>query len=320
MIAFLPLLMTQTDRLVFEGKGHKPPSVVFLTGDEEYRSEEGLPQLAKILSTRLGFKCTVLFSLNKAGEIDPNTKGNEPGLEALDTADLCVMLLRFRQWPDDQMRHFVNYYQSGRPIIALRTSTHAFAYDPNSTSRFKKFSWDSRDWPGGFGKQVLGETWISHWGSHKKEATKGIVVGKDPILTGIDHLFGTTDVYEASPPVDAHILVRGEVLSGMFPESAPATYSKKTAAGLEQSVNNPMMPIAWTRQNPGKVFTCTMGAATDLLDPGLRRLLVNACYWCLGKSIPKRCNVDLVGDYRPSMFGFDGFRKGVKPADLANRG
>src|SRR5260221_5074457 len=94
------------DWVVYEGaKGPgKGKHIVFLTGDEECRSEEGLPQLAKILAVRHGFKCTVLFSINpKTGEIDPNTKGNEPGIEALDSADLCVMLLRFREWPDDQM-------------------------------------------------------------------------------------------------------------------------------------------------------------------------------------------------------------------------
>ena len=45
--------------------------VVFLSGDEEYRSEEGLPMLAKILSQRHGFKTTVLFSLDPDGTINP---------------------------------------------------------------------------------------------------------------------------------------------------------------------------------------------------------------------------------------------------------
>ena len=57
--------------IVYEGKGKH---IVFLTGDEEYRGEEGLPMLAKILSQRHGFKCTVLFSLNAEGEIDPNNQ------------------------------------------------------------------------------------------------------------------------------------------------------------------------------------------------------------------------------------------------------
>src|SRR6266705_514882 len=138
------------DWVVYDGKDGpgQGKHIVFLTGDEEYRSEEGLPQLAKILAVRHGFKCTVLFSVNpKTGEIDPNTKNNEPGIAALDSADLCVMLLRFREWPDAQMKHFVDYYLAGKPFIALRTSTHAFSYGGKSESAYKKFHWQSQEWP-----------------------------------------------------------------------------------------------------------------------------------------------------------------------------
>src|SRR4026209_2466548 len=141
------------DWVVYEGKqGHgHGKHIVFLSGDEEYRSEEGLPQLAKILAVRHGFKCTVLFSINpQTSEIDPNTGNNIPGIEALDSADLCVMLLRFREWPDEQMKHFVDYYLAGKPIIALRTSTHAFDYGRNSSSAYKKFHWTSGEWKQGF--------------------------------------------------------------------------------------------------------------------------------------------------------------------------
>src|SRR5262245_60994194 len=113
LLTTVPFALTPArakDWVVYDGK--KGPGqgkhIVFLTGDEEYRSVEGLPQLAKILAVRHGFKCTVLFSINKDGEIDPNTRDNEPGLEALDSADLCVMALRFREWPDEQMKHFVD--------------------------------------------------------------------------------------------------------------------------------------------------------------------------------------------------------------------
>ena len=316
------------DWVTYEGKKGpgKGKHIVFLTGDEEYRSEEGLPQLAKILAVHHGFKCTVLFSINKSGEIDPNTQNNEPGIEALASADLCIMLLRFRGWPDEQMKHFVDYYLAGKPIIALRTSTHAFDFKKDSSSSYGKFGWGSREWPGGFGKQVLGETWISHWGNHKKEATRGVIpdaVRKHPLLRGVTDIFGDTDVYEAAPPADATILVHGEVLKGMQPADPPATYRKKTAKGVEQDVNHPMMPVAWTRHytneagKVNKIFTTTMGSATDLQSEGLRRLLVNASLWSIGleKKIPRKAKVDYVGEYRPTMYGFNGYKKGIKPAD-----
>ncbi len=306
------------------GKGKH---IVLLAGDEEYRSEEALPQLAKILSVRHGFKCTVLFSINSKGEIDPTVKNNQPGMEALDTADLCIMLLRFREWPDSQMKHFVDYYLAGKPIIALRTSTHAFDYAPDSQSPYRKFHWRSKDWAGGFGKQVLGETWISHWGDHGSQATRGILNAKEamhPILRGVKDMFGTTDVYEAAPPMDAKVLVSGEVLAGMNSTDPGATAQKKSVSGIEQQLNNPMMPIVWTRERQNeagksnRILTTTMGSATDLTNEGLRRLLVNGVYWSLvmEKRIPNRTNVDLVGTYMPSRFGFGLFRPGVKPADL----
>lgn len=311
--------------LTFEGTSGpgKGKHIVLLAGDEEYRSEEGLPQLAKILATRHGFKCTVLFSLNDKGEIDPNVQTNQPGLENLAKADLCIMLLRFRCWPDSQMKHFVDYFQSGKPIIALRTSTHAFQYPADSTSPYRRFGWQSREWPGGFGKQVLGENWVSHWGNHGSQATRGVAVDpKHSILRGVSELFGDSDVYEVAPPSDAQILVRGQVLLGMNKGDGAATGRKKTAQGVEQGLNEPMMPVVWTRDYKNdkglinRIVTSTMGAATDLQDENLRRMLVNASLWVLNLPPPARANVATVGNYQPSKFGFNSFKKGVKPDDL----
>lgn len=303
--------------VVYEGKSGagRGKHIVLLSGDEEYRSEEGLPMLGKILAEHHGFKCTVLFPIDPAsGEINPKFTKNIPGMEALKTADLAIVLWRFRELPDEQMQHFVDYYLSGKPIIALRTSTHAFNYSNNSTSKFKNYHWQSREWKGGFGKQVLGETWVAHHGDHKKEATLGIIepAAKDhPILNGVAELFGDSDVYTANPPEDAQILVRGQVLKGM----------KRNDPPVEGKKNDPMQPIVWLRNykneagTTNKVIVTTMGAATDLLDEGLRRLMVNASYWAVGLPVPQKADVQFVGDFKPSMYGFDGFKKGVKPAD-----
>jgi hypothetical protein len=298
-----------------EGPG-KGKHVVFLSGDEEYRSEEGLPMLAKVLSQRHGFTCTVLFSVDADGTIDPDNGASLSGAAALDSADAIVMLLRFRHWPDDVMRRFSDAVERGVPIIALRTSTHAF--NLSGESKFRDFS--------AFGKNVLGEQWVSHWGGHKHEATRGVIEAPAkelPILRGVADIFGDTDVYEAHPPADAEILVRGQVLKGMHPSDPPADYKKRTALGKEQGVNDPMMPVAWTRINKtasgkeNKIFCTTMGAATDLQSEGLRRLVVNAVYWGLGLDAPEKADVAYVDDYHPTMYGFKGYRRGIKPADHA---
>jgi type 1 glutamine amidotransferase len=305
-----------------DGPG-KGKHIVFVSGDEEYRSEEGLPQLARILAQRHGFNCTVLFAVDpKDGTINPNETHNIPGLEALKTADLLVIQTRFRDLPDEQMRYIVDYVESGKPVIGLRTATHAFNLTTSKT--YAKYSWNNngKDYPGGFGKQVLGETWVNHWGSHGKQSTRGVVVkGQEdsPILRGIKDgdIWGPTDVYEVHLPLGNSCtpLVLGAVLENMKPDDKP----------IEGKKNDPMMPVAWTNSYKGesgktsRVFATTMGAATDLEREGTRRMLVNACYWAVGledKIPPHGADVELVGDYKPLPFGFGGYRKGVKPSEL----
>ena len=301
----------------YEGKSGpgKGKHIVFLAGDEEYRSEEALPQLARIFSQRHGFNCTVLFSVDTNGVINPNAGDSLSNPRALDSADAIVMLLRFRHWDDSTTRHFEDALNRGVPIIALRTSTHAFSGIPKE-SPFAKWNFGNN---GGFGRQVLGETWVDHWGKHKSEATRGVIeesAKNDPVMRGVKDVFGTTDVYEAHPPADVKILLRGQSLAGMKPTDASANYKRKT-----QGINDPMMPIAWTREykndagKVNKILCTTMGAATDLENEGLRRLVLNGVYWALGLKIPAKANVDVVGEYKPTMYGFGGFKKDTKPGD-----
>jgi hypothetical protein len=300
-----------------EGPG-KGKRVVLLSGDEEYRSEEAMPQLAKILSKHHGFDCVVLFSINPDdGSIDPDNQTNIPGIEMLAKADLVLMSWRFRELPDEAMKYFVDYVESGKPVIGLRTSTHAFNYGRNKTSPYAKWGWTSGEWKGGFGKQVLGETWVSHHGNHGSQSTRGLLVDtqkSNPILRGCGDIWGPTDVYGITKlPDTATPLVMGQILVGMKPEDKP----------LEGDKNNPMMPVAWTNAWVGptgktsRIFCTTMGAATDLESEGLRRLIVNASYWAVGleSQIPEKANVALVGDFKPTKFGFKAYVKGRKPAD-----
>ena len=296
--------------------------VVFLAGDEEYRSEEGLPMLAKILSQRHGFKSTVLFSVDPDGAINPKSSKSLSNPEALDTADAVVMLLRFRAWPDADMARFDKLLRAGKPFVALRTSTHAFNGFPKG-SAWETWNYNNQ---GGFGKRVLGETWLTHWGRHKVEATRGVIdpsQRENPLLRGIREIFGDTDVYEAYPPADATVLVRGIVLQGLTPDAPPATYRKVRATDKqEQGVNDPPMPVVWTRLHKNdngttnKILTSTMGSATDLENEGLRRLVVNGVYWGLGLDVPARADVTYVDEYIPSFYGFDGFRKGLRASDF----
>lgn len=302
--------------ITYEGSGPQSKHIVLISGDEEYRSEEALPMLAKILSVHHGFKCTVLFPIDpETGNIDPEHQTNIPGLEALQTADLMVMSLRFRELPDEQMKFIDEYMMAGKPVVALRTSTHAFRYSRNKNSPYAKYSFDSKvkGWEDGYGRQVLGETWISHHGHHGKEGTRGIINGnmtRHAILRGVRDIWGATDVYTVRDLTgDAQTLVYGQPTQGM-------------SADTPVNIKKTSMPVAWIkyhineRGNTSRVFNTTMGAAIDFLSEDLRRLLVNACYWAMDMDarIADESNVDIVEEYEPTMFGFGEHKKGLTPA------
>ena len=316
-ILALSCIAARGESLVFPG-GKGPGAgkhVVLIAGDQEYRSEESIPALAKILATRHGFKCTVLFSTNKqTGAIDPATIDNIPGLEALRTADLTVLFARWLELPDEQMKEIVDYANSGRPIVGLRTSTHPFNYRLHLDSPYARYSYNGKEFEGGFGRQIMGETWVSHWGAHQKQSTRGVIapgMEKHPVLKGVKDVWGPSDVYEIKTlSGDSKPLLMGQALNGMTPDAAPDT-SKRT------------MPIAWVKTYTGtsgkaaRIFDTTMGHAGDFQNEGFRRMMVNACYWAVGleKKISEKSSVDLVGSYSPNDIGNNKQKKDLKISD-----
>ena len=286
--------------------------IVLIAGDHEYRSEEILPALARILARHYGFRCSVLFTLDEEGFIDPGSSRID-GLEALKTADLMVVGLRFQNFPDAQMQHFVDYLDRAGPVVGIRTSTHAFN---NTKGAFAKYShnYSGEDYPGGFGDQVLGETWVGHYGKNHQQSSRLELepdAAKHPALRGVEKVHVVCGGYKAFPPDDATVLARGVVLNGMDIDSPPDPTKEH-------------MPVAWTRVYPGageargRVFATTHGASEDFLNPGFRRLMVNGCLWALGleDTIKKDGEISFVGPYHPSTFSFGGYRRQVRPSDM----
>jgi len=313
IVPFLSFFLYKAEAITYEGKAGPGAGkhIVLISGDEEYRSEESLPMLGKILSQRHGFKCTVLFPINKKiGEIDPNTLDNIPGLESLETADLMLVNLRFRSLPAQQMKYIDNYLQKGKPVIGIRPSVVAFK--KSSPEKYPQYKFNHR-LRGGFGLHILGADWLSHHGRHGYESTLGIPVGeqsKHPVLRGVGKMWGPTDVYEVKNPDNrlGTVLVNGQIIKGMKKDSPLSNKSD--------------MPLAWCRHydspaGKGRVFMTTMGDAKDFEDENLRRLLVNACYWAVGleDKIPAKADVTYVDLYIPTAFGFNKFVKGRKPSD-----
>ncbi len=242
---------------------HAQPHIVFVVGEGEYRSEVTMPALAKVLTDHYGFRTTVLID----EELHGGDGNNIQGLDALETADLLVLYLRFRELPDDQLAKLQAYIDRGGPIVAFRTTTHAFNYDEDDP-REKK--WNN------FGARELGAPWIHHYGHNA--STDATIIGKHPILTGVNQEFHvrswTYHVRPDFPPKDAHILVQGRPV---FPDDE---------RGGDETVN----PIAWTHTHTGggRVFTTTMGHPEDFTVGDFRRLIVNGVYWCLENEAPRR--------------------------------
>ena len=317
--------------LTWPGADAEAPHIVLVSGDEEYRSEEGLPQLAKILSTHHGMKTTVLFAqeAGRPGVINPNHQNNIPGMEMLDSADLAIFQIRFRNLPEAQMAAVDRFLKAGKPLVGIRTATHAFSIK-DEQSPWHHYHWKykgDRDgaWKGGFGRFILGETWIAHHGKHKYESTRGrIAPGAEhnDLLNGISdrEIWGPSDVYRVRLPMLAgtEVVLLGEVVTrdGDYDDSDPFFGMRETDTGLgtanekRSDPNSPLMPIAWSKRyripggEQGFAFTSTIGSSTDMMNEGVRRLLVNAVFRGLALKVPERANVDLVGEFTPSAFRF----------------
>ena len=310
-----PLPQDNPHLVVYEGTDGPGAGkhIVLIAGDHEYRSEEILPAMARILAKNLGFKASVFFTLDDEGFIEPGSS-NITGLDALDTADLLIVGLRFQDFSAEEMQHVVDYLDRGGPVLGIRTSTHAFRI---AGGPFVKYTWDyaGEEYEGGFGRQVLGETWVGHYGDNHEQSSR-ILPSKDqathPIMRGVSDIHVQSGGYRADPMPGSIVLGMGQVLNGMDPDSPPDP-------GKE------LLPVAWTRTyqggngRQGRVFTTTHGASEDFLTPGFRRMLVNAALWALGleDSIKADIEVSPVGPYNPVLFGFDSYRRGVKPSDLA---
>jgi len=239
----------------------RQPHVVFVTGDDEYRSEISMPMIAAILEKRHGLKTSVAYA-----RPIPQTKDRIEGLEALETADLMVMFLRYRALPEAELDRILAYVKSGKPIVAFRTSTHAFNYPAGSPHT------DLND---GFGRDVFGQKWITH---HGHTSTTMVALRPEaashPILRGVTPFDARSWLYHVAPlNGPATLLLDGTAVNSERKQK------------LEQFP--PLQPVAWTRDhNGGRVFFTTLGHPGDFEQASMRRLTVNGILWALGRDVP----------------------------------
>ena len=315
LLGFTNALLGNPVQYSASGKDKKGKHIVLIASDHEYRAEETIPALARILSVHHGFDCTVLFGLDENGEIKAGAS-NIPGLEVLKKADGAVIFTRFLALPPEQMKHLDEYLNRAGPVLGLRTSTHGFNYKDDKDPYYKyHFRYTGKEYEAGFGHQVLGQSWVGHYGKNHKQSTRISIIPnqkENPILRGVKDVHVQAGGYNAEAQKDWNILTMAQPLMSMKAEGAP----DKT---------KPPMASEWTRHYQGKdgkkgrVFTSLYGASEDLLNPGYRRMIINGVFWILGleNQIKPDSKIDFVGAYNPSTFKNGGEVKGVKPSMYA---
>jgi len=225
-----------------------------------------------------------------------------------------IVFLRFQNFPHEEMQHFVDYLDAGKPVMGLRTSTHAFNGTRDAYAKYSN-GYNGKDYKGGFGEQVLGENWVGHYGRNHRQSSI-LLLEKDqlshPILRGVKNVHTQCGGYKAFPLKGSVTLARGRILNGMKADAEPDKTKEE-------------MPVVWTRSykgsksgKEGRVFTTTHGASEDIINDGFRRMMVNGALWCLSMddSIKPDGRIDFVGPYNPVTFSFGGHRKNVKPSEL----
>ena len=310
--------------LVYEGAEGvgKGKHIVFIANDHEYRSEQSLPVLAKMLAKHLGFRCTVLFGIDDEGSIKAGAE-QVPGMEALKDADLLVFFTRFMNLPDEQADLLVDYFERGGPAVGIRTSTHCFNGQKGKWAKLN-FNYNGDDYRGGLGEQVFGNTWHnergqSHYGTNHvmgARITPAASAAGHPILAGVQQIHAYSGGYKSQPPADATPLLELQVLNTFGPSD-------------DINTDKPIVSAGWTRdgyiapsgtKKDARIVYASFGASEDLLSEDARRFFVNASLWAMGmeNEIKPDLDVSIVGGFKPSPYTTGAFYyENVKPSDLA---
>ena len=232
------------------------PRVVFISAENEYRADQTLPEFAHELQIKYGLYCEVLQS---ATDITSKESNYIYGMEELTNADLAVLYVRRRAFQAEQMKYFRDYLERGKPLVALRTASHAF--DTRGKCPDGHVEWPK------FDPEVLGGNYNGHYGSGPI-TTVTIAAGAEghSILAGVELPFTSNgSLYKTSPLSHSN----KQLLIGTIPGQKPE-------------------PLAWTNTyKNGHIFYTSLGHPDDFANPQFRKLLINAVFWVMNKPVPR---------------------------------
>jgi type 1 glutamine amidotransferase len=223
-----------------------PLKVALLSASAEYKSDESLAAFQKHLEANFNAACTRVFGADQGDTL--------PGIEAIDSCDVIVVFARRVKLPPDQLQRVKKYFAAGKPVVGVRTASHAFQ------------TWLE------FDKEVLGGNYTGHYG--KGPVTEVLIAEKardHPILAGVKPFTSTASLYKnAGAAADIELLLTGTI-------EDPKDKQKVTH------------PLAWTRlRNGGRVFYTSLGAPEDFANENFRRMLTNAVFWAAKRSVEEK--------------------------------
>ena len=238
----------------FRFKEDQRPHAVFLIGEDEYKTWETLPAFATNELAWRGFRLSII-------QQSADDKHHFPGfMEAMRDADLLFVSARRRALPKEQLDAVRAHLAAGRPLVGIRTASHAFA--PRGKDAGQGDAWPT------FDPDVLGGNYNNHWGAGPKTTIEAARAAASEILTGVDlaQLSGHGSLYKVSPLQPA----AEPLLIGYIPDK-------------------PAEPVAWTHTfgpKHARIFYTSLGHWDDFTEPAFRRLLLNAVLWCVGRPVP----------------------------------
>ncbi len=231
----------------------KRPHIAFVIAEDEYKTEQTLPVFA-LKQLGKAFRVSFVFANDKE-------RNDVPGLRYLDPADLIIVSVRRRVLPPRQMKYIKAHIESGKPVVGLRTASHAFSL------RNKPVPEGLKDWPN-FDPQVFGGNYQGHHGNNLKTTVRA-PQQSHPVLKGIpqsDFASGGS-LYKTSPLKEgATTLLYAEV------------------------EGHPKEPVAWVfvRKDGGRSFYTSLGHVDDFECEPFVRLLVNGIHWALDRPVPDK--------------------------------
>ena len=243
-----------TGKEKFRFKDDKRKRIAFLVAENEYRSNQRIPEFAEQLERKYNFACEFCVGIAKSKGPE---RDNIAGMEALETADLAVVFVRRRALPPDQMKYLRDYLERGRGLVGIRTASHAF--DTRGKAKPPLVEWRS------FDPDVFGGNYHGHHGHNPEGTDVKIVSDSHPIVDGVEGFCSSGSLYEVRPLAEGTKVLMTGTIKG-----------------------EPTEPVAWTNSyKGGRIFYTSLGHWDDWKIDSFNRMITNAVFWTMKLPMPK---------------------------------